>query len=222
MCGVRTAIPRSLHYSFVFVGVSSFRNGDIFAYDVQDAKLAGWINEHGEAEFFPADETDRHPTLVMIEETLRNLIWAETDEEGKPKSIEPEWVKLFSDLYWAAQARSQYIAVLYILMGYGVRLSSYYLHYYHQSPPQADLRKPLPESIEEVLVPVEDSEDEYSGSEESGDEEGSGGEGDGPEEEGGGSGDGGGDKAKKQAPKEGEAGTYIVFARSRRNNNYYF
>ena len=39
-----------------------------------------------------------------------------------------------------------------------------------QSPPQADLRKPLPESIEEVLVPVEDSEDEYSGSEESGDE----------------------------------------------------
>ena len=70
-----------------------------------------------------------------------------------------------------------------------------------------------------MLVPVEDSEDEYSGSEESGDEEGSGGEGDGPEEEGGGGGDGGGDKAKKQAPKEGEAGTYIfvVFARSRRN-----
>ena len=95
----------SLHYSFVFVGVSPSRNGDIFAYDVQDAKLAGWINEHGEAEFFPADETDRHPTLVMIEETLRNLIWAETDEEGKPKSIEPEWVKLFSDLYWAAQVR---------------------------------------------------------------------------------------------------------------------
>ena len=60
--------------------LADYENGDIFAYDVQDAKLAGWINEAGEAEFFPADETDRHPTLVMIEETLRNLIWAETDD----------------------------------------------------------------------------------------------------------------------------------------------
>ena len=84
-------------------------------------------------------------------------------QDGKPKSIEPEWVKLFSDLYWAAQA---------------------------------DLRKPLPESIEEVLVPVEDSEEEESG-EESG--------GEGPEEDGGEGAAKDGDKPK-EAPKEGEPG----------------
>ena len=66
--------------------LADYENGDIFAYDVQDAKLAGWINEAGEAEFFPADETDRHPTLVMIEETLRNLIWAETDDARHPST----------------------------------------------------------------------------------------------------------------------------------------
>ena len=86
-------------------------------------------------------------------------------QDGKPKSIEPEWVKLFSDLYWAAQA---------------------------------DLRKPLPESIEEVLVPVEDSEEEEESGEESG--------GEGPEEDGGEATAKDGDAKPKAAPKEGEPG----------------